>query len=181
IATPLLKDTLIYQNTFNSNYPYFMKEHIIFDYAITPAAAHLSMLFSKAKDFRGDQPLSIENIEFHKPLIAGEDGQRTVQDIFEDTNAGTIDFHVMSTEETYDIKVDWIGHCKGTLQERNNIKGQDRTVTIADLENKYPENEADFTVYDVMSKFGFQLGSGFTRINKVWNNRHGGVCRIDPW
>ncbi|MFA1820379.1 SDR family NAD(P)-dependent oxidoreductase [Virgibacillus oceani] len=181
IVTPLLKDTFIYQNTFNSNYPYFMKEHIIFDYAIAPAAAHLSMLFSKAKDFRGDQPLSMENIEFHKPLITGKDDQRTVQYVFENTEPDAIDFNVMSTEEAETMKGNWSEHCKGTLKELKNKTNEDKTAAIADLENMYPENQAAYTVYDVMEKFGFNLGSGFTRISKVWNNDHCGVCRIDPW
>lgn len=180
IVTPLLKDTFIYQNTFNSNYPYFMKEHIIFDYAIAPAAAHLSMLFSKAKDFRGNKPLSIENVEFHKPLITGKDERRTVQYVFENVDSDTIDVSLMSTEEADVWKENWTEHCKGTLIETNNGLNENKTVDIEYLENLYPVNQSNFTVYDVMSKFGFNLGSGFTRITKVWNNNNGGVCRIDP-
>lgn len=181
IVTPLLKDTFIYQNTFNSNYPYFMKEHIIFDYSIAPAASHLSMLFSKAKDFRGDQPLSIENVEFHKPLITGKDEQRTVQYVFKKENPDTIDFKLISVEEDDELKGSWSEHCRGVLIEKEKEGNENKKVNIVDLENIYPVNKSDVTVYDVMSKFGFNLGSGFTRITKVWNDSNGGVCRIDPW
>ncbi|WP_026906950.1 type I polyketide synthase [Paucisalibacillus globulus] len=179
IVTPLLKDTFIYQNTFNSSYPYFMKEHIIFDHAIAPAAAHLSMLFLKTKDFRGSKPLSIENVEFYKPIITGKDEQRTVQYVFKNVADETIDFSLMSMDET--VNENWSEHCKARLNETNNEYNENKTVAISELEKMYPENQSGYTVYDVMSKYGFNLGSGFTRITKVWNNNKGGVCRIDPW
>ncbi|SYX84230.1 type I polyketide synthase [Paenibacillus alvei] len=180
ISTPYLKNSALYQSTYTVENPYFMQEHIIFDTAIAPAAAHMSMLISIAKDFRKPVSSTISNVEFHAPLTAIQDEKRVVQFLIEDTNLEQMKFELVSTDKQSQHE-NWMTHCKGNiLMSQEQERESEKRVSIDELTNKYPEVTSGYNAYDVMKKFGFQLGDGFTRISKVWKGEAEGLCYIDP-
>lgn len=179
ISTPYLKDSVIYQSTFTAKNPYFMQEHVIFDTAISPAAAHMAMLISIAQDFHHPSAVSIENVEFHSPLMASAGDERTVQFFLENTNTDEMKFQIVSKESNSENE-NWIKHCLGNINETEG-KGKEKPVSINGLQNMFPEETSGFNIYKVMSKFGFKLGEGFTRIERVWKGKDGvGVCFLKP-
>lgn len=178
ISTPYLKNSVLYQRTFTDESPYFMKEHIIFDAAIAPAAAHMSMLISIAKDYKNPISCSINNVEFHAPLIASQDDKKVVQFHIADTNLEEMKFELVSKEKRSQNEK-WTKHCKGNITMNQN-KECEKNISIEELKNMYPEVTSGFNVYDVMKKFGFNLGDGFTRIMKAWKGEIGGVCYLEP-
>lgn len=180
ISTPYFQNGTLYQNSYTRESPYFMQEHIIFDTAIAPAAAHMSMLISIAKDFRQASSCTISNVEFHAPLTAVQDETRTVQFLIEDTNLEQMKFELVSTEKQ-STNENWIKHCQGNIlmsQEQDSVL--EKRVSIDELKGRYAEVTSGFNAYDVMKKFGFNLGDGFTRISKVWKSGSEGVCYIEP-
>ncbi|WP_066022305.1 MULTISPECIES: type I polyketide synthase [Clostridium] len=178
ISTPYLKNSVIYQRTFTDETPYFMKEHVIFDSAIAPAAAHMSMLISIAKDYGHPSSCTIKDIEFHAPLIATRDDNRLVQFIIKDTNLDEMKFEIVSKEKKSQNE-NWIKHCKGNIIMSQEKKSE-KNISIEKLKNMYQEVTSGFNVCNVMRKFGFKLGDGFTRIMKTWKGNDGGVCYIEP-
>ena len=178
ISTPYLKNCLIYQSVFTNESPYFMKEHVIFDTAISPAAAHMSMLLSIAKEYRNPSSCTIENVEFHAPLVATEEEKKTVQFILQDTNIEKMKFEIASKEKQSENE-NWTRHCRGNITISQDKKSE-KTISIEDLKNRYPEASSEYNVYNVMEKFGFNLGGGFARIQNTWRDKDGGVCHIEP-
>ncbi|TVX93376.1 type I polyketide synthase [Paenibacillus agilis] len=179
INTPYFKNGTIYQSTYSVDTPYFMHEHIIFDTAIAPAAAHMSMLLSIAKDFRNPRRCIISNVEFHAPLTAVEDEKRVVQFLIEDTNQEQMKFELVSTDKQLQHE-NWMKHCKGNITMSQQEREHEKHVSIDEIKDRYPEVTSGFSAYDVMKKFGFKLGDGFTRISKVWKGDAEGLCYIDP-
>ncbi|MEO4052782.1 type I polyketide synthase [Solibacillus sp. CAU 1738] len=177
-STPQLKDSLVYQNTFTMNSPYFMKEHIIFDTAISPAAAHMSMLVSIIEDYYKSSICKIENVEFHSPLIANNGDEKTVQFLLEDMKEPRKKFQLISKDNNSENE-NWTKHCLGSFTEINDETFEKR-INIDELKNRFPEDLSGFNIYDVMSKFGFNLGEGFQRIKRVWKGEGEGVCLIEP-
>lgn len=178
IRTPYLKNGVLYQSEYTMDNPYFMQEHIIFDTAIAPAAAHMSMLISIAKDFRDPVSCTISNVEFHAPLTAVQEEERIVQFLIEDTDLEQMKFELVSTDKQSQHE-NWMKHCQGNIlmyQER----GHEKRVSITELKAQYPEVNSGVNAYDVMRKFGFKLGEGFTRISQVWKGEAEGLCYIDP-
>ncbi|MDK8180284.1 type I polyketide synthase [Paenibacillus sp. UMB4589-SE434] len=178
ISTPYFKNGTLYQSNYTIENPYFMQEHIIFETAIAPAAAHMSMLLSIAKDFRNPSSCTISNVEFHAPLTAIQDEMRVVQFLIEDTNQDQMKFELVSTDKQSQHE-NWIKHCKGNIMMAQGQE-QEKRVSIDELIDRYPEVTSGYSAYDVMKKFGFKLGDGFTRISKVWKGEAEGVCFIDP-
>ncbi|WP_028545526.1 type I polyketide synthase [Paenibacillus taiwanensis] len=180
ISTPFFKNGILYQSTYTAEHPYFMKEHIIFDTAIAPAAAHMSMLLSIAKDYRTASNCTISNVEFHAPLTAIQDDKRVAQFVIEDTHLEQMKFELISTEKQAQQEQEhWMKHCQGNIV-MSQAKGQvqEKRVSIEELQAKFPE--VSFDTYEVMKRFGFNLGDGFTRISRVWKGESEGVCFIDP-
>ncbi len=178
ISTPYLKNTLIYQSVFTNESPYFMKEHVIFDTAISPAAAHMAMLLSIAKEYQNPFICTIENVEFHAPLIATEEEKKVVQFIIQDTNLEQMKFEIVSKEKE-SRNERWIKHCKGNIAlSQENVS--DKRIKVDELKAMYPEENSGFNMYRVMEKFGFKLGDGFTRIFKTWRKNDEGVCYVEP-
>ena len=178
ISTPYLKNSLIYQRVFTKESPYFMQEHVIFDTAISPAAAHMSMLLSIAKEYENPSSCTIENVEFHAPLIATEEDKKIVQFIIQDTNLEQMKFEIVSKEKQSKNE-NWIKHCRGSITISQENKS-DKAVLIEKLKNMYPEENSGFNMYRVMEKFGFKLGNGFTRILNTWRDKDEGVCYVEP-
>lgn len=178
ISSPYLQNSVIYQKTFTNESPYFMKEHVIFDAAIAPAAAYMSMLMSIAEDYQHPTSCTIENVEFRTPLIATEDEDRTVQFIINNTNLEKMSFDIVSKEKKSKNE-NWISHCNGNVTMNQGEKSN-KTVDIDKLINMYPEEKDGFSIYDVMKKFGFKLGDGFARIKKSWKGEDCGVFYIEP-
>lgn len=180
ISTPYLKNSALYQSTYTIENPYFMQEHIIFDTAIAPAAAHMSMLISIAKDFRKPASSTISNVEFHAPLTAVQDEKRVVQFLLEDTHLVQMKFELVSIEKQSQHE-NWMKHCRGNIvMDQEQEREHEKRVSLDELKDKYPEVTSGYNAYDVMKKFGFTLGDGFTRISKVWKGEAEGLCYIDP-
>jgi acyl transferase domain-containing protein/NAD(P)-dependent dehydrogenase (short-subunit alcohol dehydrogenase family)/acyl carrier protein len=178
LSTPYLKNSTLYQSVYTAQHPYFMQEHVLFDRAVAPAAAHVSMLLAIAGDLRHPSGCTIENMEFHAPLTAAQDEERTVQFLIEDSHSDRMRFELVSSEKKTE-NANWIQHCRGNLQVSHRME-EEKRISVEELKNRYPEVTSGFTVYDVMKKFGFKLGDGFKGIVRVWRGEGEGVCHIEP-
>ena len=84
IVSPLLPgDSALYQSQFTTEQPSFLREHQIFGRIISPAAAHISMSLSAARELRGSASITLEDMAFTSPLVVDEGDGRTVQVIVE--------------------------------------------------------------------------------------------------
>lgn len=178
ISSLYLENSVIYQKVFTDETPYFMKEHVIYDTAICPAAAYISMILSIAKDYQTPSSCTLENVEFHAPIIATEGEKRTVQFVIQDTNLEQMKFEVVSKEKKSQNEK-WTKHSRGNITISQE-KIPDDIISIENLSNMYPEEIAGFNMYDVMERFGFNLGDGFSRILRTFKGKDEGVYYIEP-
>lgn len=178
ITTPYLNDGVIYQSIFTAQIPYFMKEHIIFDTAISPAAAHVSMLLSASRQLYNPAGCMLENMEFRSPLLVENDGERSVQVLIENAGSGDAKFQIVSRDNRSDGS-SWVKHCLGSIKGMEAVSGEDKEVSIEQLQNKY--DASGFNFYEALRNFGFNLGEGFERITRVWKSSDNeGVCLVEP-
>ena len=110
ITSPAFENTIIFQSQFTEEKPLFLKEHVIYDTVISPAAAHLSMVLSASKAAFGSVRCVLEEVSFIKPLTVSE--SRNVQLIFEPVNSGESRFQIVSSN---DENGEWLEHCTGNI------------------------------------------------------------------
>jgi acyl transferase domain-containing protein/acyl-CoA synthetase (AMP-forming)/AMP-acid ligase II len=179
ISSPFLNDAIIYQTVFSAERPYFMKEHIIFDTAISPAAAHISMLLSVCRHLHKSTCCVVENVELLSPLLADSNEERIVQIFIDNSNSKEMKFEIISKDTKL---ANWTKHCKGNLKNLENIPETSAPDSIEKLQKRFSEEDSvsmeEF--YYILSNFGFQLGPGFQRIEKGWKKDHEGICFINP-
>lgn len=169
-------NSIMYQSKFTAKDPYFMKEHIIFETAISPAAAHMSMLLSAAKDSGNGKSCVFSNIEFRAPLALKEDEQRTVQLCLGKAKSK---FSIISKDlETSNGK--WLLHSKGDLSIHNEFCCSEIQEDIESFRNLIYRSDMEQGVYDSMIRSGFKLGDSFRRIKGIHFREEDCICKIEP-
>lgn len=114
IESAALGKSVFYRRNFTAKSPYFMSEHIIFDTAISPAAAHVSLLLSAAYDLKHPKSVCISNMEMRTPLaVAGED-EREVQILIGDEEVLDTTYEIISRNMKEDEK-EWVSHTHGNI------------------------------------------------------------------
>ncbi|MBF0398292.1 MAG: SDR family NAD(P)-dependent oxidoreductase, partial [Desulfobacterales bacterium] len=159
------KDTIMFQSVFNKEHPDFLKEHIIYDQVISPAAAHISMLLSSAKSIFGTCRCIISDVTFTNFLAIEENKERIVQVILEDTKKQNSFFQIMSMEKGNE---DVTEHCRGKIIIGNIEKLKDDKLNIENIKQKCANNISGKVFYDKFTKAGYNLGSNFQCIKESW-------------
>lgn len=179
IQSPAMGEAVIMQSTFTDQRPYFMSEHIIFGTAISPAAAHISMLLSTAKKLKAPKAVCIKEMELRKPLAVGEDEARTVQVCIENNSAEESKFSILS-QNSMDDSEEWITHTQGRIAILDEYFITDIQFDNDYLQSVPLDNDTDEILYGSMEETGFALGEGFRRVTKNYNVNGKGVCVIEP-
>lgn len=178
IESPCLDNKVIFQRKFTGTDPYFMKEHIIFNVPISPAAAYVSMILSALLKTKAPASCTLEEIEFRVPLSAVDDEQRIAQICLDNDNKASR-FNIYSKGfEASDHK--WLTHSTGKFAVSNEYFGNGRAADVNKLENMEFKKGDEQTVYSLMRKSGFRLGESFARITKAIVDDDKCICEIEP-
>jgi len=177
--SPCMNNTVVFQSHFNSEKPYFMPEHIIFDTPISPAAAHISMIISSIKELTDPTSCIIKDLELLTPLAIQDEGGRTVQICFEKGSYFGFNFNIVS-RNAGDDGGDWIVHAKGKAASEAELVKSDRGVNLEDISELSFGLDIEQGVYAQMYDTGFRLGESFRRIKKASCENGQGVCYIEP-
>lgn len=164
IQSPLMENSVVFQRKFKADEPYFMKEHIIFDTPISPAAAHISMLLSAVKEFKNPASCVIKSVELRVPLAVNKGEERLVQICLQEVEDRKMKFKVVSRDEQVSDS-NWLLHAQGEVITSDEFFYSDVNVNIEEFKAKkedsvIPENG----IYKMMKSSGFNLGISFRRI-----------------
>ena len=174
-----LNDTIIFQSKFTATEPFFMKEHIIFDMAISPAAAHLGMMLSGIKEIDDAKSCTLSNIEFRSPLAVSGDAARKVQLCIEKRGE-----HPKFSIHSKDFNVEhdkWLLHVKGHVQTQHEYQFTQQQADIdAYRQLSYKDDMETRGVYYAMGQSGFKLGKGFRGIKAISFAKDDCICQVEP-
>lgn len=179
IESPCMNNSVVYQSIFTSTKPYFMKEHIIFDTPISPAAAHVSMILSAMKEIKHPASCSLEEIEFRAPLAVNDDEQRKVQICIKDVKEDNTSFEIYS-KDLKEADSEWLVNSVGKVSTSDEIYKEDVQANIDEFKAMEYEEDVENKVYALMLDSGFNLGDSFRRIRKTSYKDGEGICYIAP-
>lgn len=179
IESPYMQDSLIYQSVFSAEEPYFMKEHIIFDTHISPAAAHISMLLSAMQDIKNNTSCSLSEVELRSPLTIYRNEKRLVQVIINNIVEKESEFSIVS-RLVDKASSKWVTHATGKITSDTEFFKNDVQVDIVELENMKYNLNSENGIYTAMHNGGFDLGEGFRRVTKSNCINGEGFCFIEP-
>ncbi|MCP4401912.1 MAG: hypothetical protein GY801_32015, partial [bacterium] len=178
ISSPALRDTVIFQTLFKPESPGFLREHKIYEKAISPAAAHIAMILTAAATAFDTQKCRIEEVSFTTPLIVNEDFDRKVQVIIEDTQSHKASFQIASTQNSHDT---WISHCKGRLliDNPNSRTGTGEKYDLHGIQARCPHTVLGEEFHQRFKQAGYHLGTSFQRIKQSWYGERETLSRLE--
>ncbi|MCP4397614.1 MAG: SDR family NAD(P)-dependent oxidoreductase, partial [bacterium] len=185
LESPFLHGATVYQSVFSTEQPFFMQEHIVYDQAISPAAAHVSMMLSAVKHALQPDECVLEQLDFLVPLIVGEDEQRLVQIGLEGARNGKRSIQLLSKDAQQE-QADWVKHCTASVREPGGEPEADGRIALKELKKTFTKEVSAPQFYKAFRGLGFRLGKSFERIQKVWispersesSQEHEGLCLI---
>lgn len=178
IDLPIMNDAVVFQSTFTALEPYFMREHVIFGTAISPAAAHIAMMLSAVKEIGNAKSCVLSKIEFRAPLAAKEEEQRQVQICIEKGDEGS-KFTIVSRD--FDSRNDkWLLHAKGTVGMEEDYAYEEMQADIDRYKGLVFDEKIEDSIYYFMDKSGFDLGKGFRRIKRISYGDNDCICVVEP-
>lgn len=174
ITSPAFSDTQIFESFFTAEKPAFLKEHLVLDQMISPAAAHLSMLLSFARENADPSCFSARDIQFVAPLAVGENERVSVQLIATEKENDLSEFQLVSRSEQSE---EWKKHCTGIVDwqpvpEKN-------TIDVGLLMQGYGDGIPAADFHSGLWNNGLlRLGASFQRISRIWTKEKSAVCRL---
>lgn len=179
IESAALGKGVLYRRNFTASSPYFMSEHIIFDTAISPAAAHVSLLLSAAYDLKHPKSVCISNMEMRAPLAVSGEEEREVQILLGDMNVKDTTYEIVSRDTDIEEK-EWVSHTHGNISVSNEYFSSEIVFDKQHVQALTMDTDTDEILYDSMTGTGFDLGKGFRRITKNYYKNGEGICFIEP-
>jgi len=171
IESPLIKEK-IFTSNLNESSPGCLKDHIIYDNIIVPAAYYLSSLLGVSGLINKSSTCKIKNIIFPNALIIKEQKNIDIQIIAVPTNKDEYSFKIISLNNNDSMTI----HSDG-------IMSFDLDITLSKIyldeikkrcQSKYSGNE----LYNKMNQFGFNLGSGFRWVKHIWKSNNEVLCLL---
>lgn len=174
-----LNNTVMFQSKFTASEPFFMKEHIIFDTAISPAAAHIGMMLSGIKEIGDAKSCTLSNVEFRSPLAVSGDAARKVQ-LCIGIGGEHPKFSIHSRDYNYEHDK-WMLHVEGHVQTQREYQFTHQQADIdAYRQLSYKEDMETQGVYYAMGQSGFELGKGFRGIKAISFAEEDCICQVEP-
>jgi acyl transferase domain-containing protein/acyl carrier protein len=178
IDLPYMSDAVVFQRKFTALEPYFMREHVIFNAAISPAAGHMAMMLSAVKEIGNAKSCVLSKIDFRVPLAATDDEERQVQICIE-KGGDDAKFSIVSRD--YHSRNDkWLMHAQGTVSMKDEYEFTEMQANIDEYQRLSYEEDIENIIYYFMGKSGFELGDGFQRIKRISYGENECVCVVEP-
>jgi myxalamid-type polyketide synthase MxaB len=112
--------------------PALLRDHRVYDVAVVPAAGHIALVISCAREAFGGQTHVLENLIFQEALALPEGENRTVQVIFGPEDSAQREFQILSASG----QADWTLHASGTM--RFTASADAEHVPSAALQARFP-------------------------------------------
>lgn len=166
----------------------FLAQHLIFNTPISPAAAHLAMLLTALPELGSSQPLSIRQLELHQPLVlsnAQRAVQLTLQGALVDGSGAQLAAELRSSDDVGSPATDWLLHARAEIVATPDSLYQQQQRR---LQQVWPQQAIAVAAaataaapwYQHLTGLGYQLGSGYQRIQQIWHSApHQAWCRVE--
>lgn len=170
LHSPALGDTAVFESVFSSAGPGFVHEHVIFGKAISPAAGHMAMLLAAARELWGEARCELRDVDFLSPLVVEDGDRRQVQVIVDAPASGHGRFRLVSRAGDGD----WLTHCTGVMVREAGLA----PTPIHAPGTRFAVGETKAAFYDRFLSRGYEVGSGFQRIEDISVQAGEALCRV---
>ena len=179
LSSPLIQD-VIFEARFEKSNPRFIADHRICGIALMPATGFIAHAMAAARDVFGPGCHTLEQLTIHQPMAFVNDRARTVQFVLSPHVEGTSSFQIFSLVEggKYQTR-DWTLHATGRIRAgQENPIITNNVIDLLEMQLRCGQQIEVKDHYAEMQKFGFDLGTSFQGIEKLWRGKRESLGRL---
>ncbi len=143
----------------------FLRDHVIQDHPVFPAAGYLEAATAAAHEMHGDVPVRVENVDFVKALFLPENaGESTAMEFRHQPATPSFEIHSRSDEASDD----WTLHVKGNFRPDNMPVPTERFDPKSIMDRAESEIPG-YVIYRTCDFVGLRYGPQFRGIQKLYH------------
>ncbi|MCP4692354.1 MAG: hypothetical protein GY859_30190, partial [Desulfobacterales bacterium] len=166
-----------FETRLGANRPGWLKDHRVFDAALTPGAVHLEMALAAGRaTLRTDHPV-LEEIVFKEALVLPGEEEKTVQLVF---TPGETDwrFHVLSLSmDEKEEEASWTLHVAGRVAGRDAPPARP-PMDLDDLRGRITGERSPRDFYRRFRDRRIHFGPAFQAVEALWRNETEALGRL---
>lgn len=143
--------------------PAFLQDHCVSQAIVFPAAAFVEMMLAAGQLILKTSALTLADITIQQKLLLSENGNRTIQTIFDQAEK-SIQIYSLDESDSTDL-TDWRLHCSGTVTADQRTT---QSIDIQQLCQTLPEKQSAFDHYQQCQAQGLIYGSCFQAVRQIW-------------
>ena len=154
----------------------FLQDHSIFGRIVVPAAGFLSMALSSARAVWGEGDVVLEEVQFHRPLVLPDDGERTAQLIVSPEGDSAGSFRVFGLDAPAGSA--WTLHAAGKLRIETN-GAELAEVPLTAVRERCPNALSGPEYFrEHLDNDRVRLGPTFRWLDQIHYNDAEALCRL---
>jgi acyl transferase domain-containing protein/acyl carrier protein len=176
IDSPGLKENVaLYEALFTAGRPAFLREHQIFGRIVSPAAAHIAMAISAARESTGNPAVQLEDLAFTSPLVVSDGESRRVQVLLESGENGRAAFRLVS-RPAEGKPGEWQSHATACIAFMQPCASA--TAELAELARRCPGAMDHDDFYALLARAGYSTGPNFQCVRAIRQGENESVCTL---
>ncbi|MBW9154571.1 non-ribosomal peptide synthetase/type I polyketide synthase [Clostridium estertheticum] len=166
VPTPIWENGVTF-----TRYPY-LQDHKVQNINIFPGAGYIELGLAFLKEYMPNSICKIENIEFKKAMFLKENFINHIQFVFDPQN-NKYEVYSRTFEDNYKWTLNALGKITRILGRKENM-----TLDLETIKKEYSEEVTKEECYNQFSIRGFQYGSKFRTIQKLYRDKDSALCYL---
>ncbi|MDJ0903719.1 MAG: SDR family NAD(P)-dependent oxidoreductase [Xenococcus sp. MO_188.B8] len=158
-----------FESKFTPHSPPFLDHHRLYKVVVVPAASHLSMALSAAKEVLGQDSCILEELIFEQALVVPDQKTQTVQLLLTPEEGGELAWQLISLpeEETENQSDSCTLHVQGKMSPLLTNRSS-RQSELEAIKTRCQQVLLGSEFYTGLLEAGYHLGSSFQWIETIW-------------
>jgi malonyl CoA-acyl carrier protein transacylase len=180
VASPSGGGQVLYQSVLDvKGYNAFIKQHIVHEEIVVPAATYMDMAISAAINEFGTGVAIVESMNIEKPVVAYEGRRKFVQTVLTPQTPGVFAFQIFTAEAPAGNGPvpEWISHVQGKISvSKQKVESilPEKKEPIADIQARCKTEVTMDQFYTILKRVGIDPHGVFRTIKDI----HGGKAEL---
>ena len=178
----LKKEEALYESVITPSNPSYLKDHMVYDRVVFPAAGYLEMALSAGSQALQTHAVALEDVSFHQALFLDENAPRKLQVVLSKNTDG-FGFNIYSHAGQNDDALPsgqngWVCHAAGGVKKLEPEQGDKDIENWRQLKAEFAEEIPVETFYSRLRSQGLNYGINFRGIEHLYRRNGNALGKI---
>ena len=174
VESPLVKE-IIFQSKVSVSSPGCLKDHIIYEQVVVPAAYYLSMLLGASELMNFSNGCQLKNLVFPTALVLSNKASKNVQIVANPEGKNEYSVKLISVDN--DLNESMMLHADGKLVHHSmTVSSQ---LYVDEIKERCLNTFSGDILYQTMKQFALDFGPGFQWVKSIWKSHNEVLCLLE--